>query len=75
MSARRVMTAAEVAVLTAQLPEKLTPDMRSVAVAMFEALVLLDRAQAPPGLTAPGSSNCSAGPARYWRRCSTWRPR
>lgn len=42
MSARRFMTAAEVAVLDAQLPEKLTPDMRSVAVAMFEALVLLD---------------------------------
>ena len=33
------MTRAE---LDAQLPEKLTPDMRSVAVAMFEALVLLD---------------------------------
>ena len=42
MKASRHMTAAELAVLEAMLPEKMTEDMRSVAVCMFEALVLLD---------------------------------
>ena len=41
-SPKRYMTAAELAVLEAMLPEKMTADMRDVAVCMFEALVLLD---------------------------------
>lgn len=39
---KRFMTAAELAVLEAMLPDKMTADMRDVAVCMFEALVLLD---------------------------------
>lgn len=36
------MTAAEVAVLECQLPPGLTPDMRDVALCLFEALLLED---------------------------------
>lgn len=39
---KRYMTAAELAVLEAMLPDKMTDRMRDVAVCMFEALVLLD---------------------------------
>lgn len=48
---KRYMTAAELAVLESMLPEKMTADMRDVAVCMFEALVLLDVrcGQAAPG--------------------------
>lgn len=48
---KRYMTAAELAVLEAMLPEKMTDRMRDVAVCMFEALVLLDVrcGQAAPG--------------------------
>lgn len=50
-SPKRYMTAAELAVLESMLPEKMTADMRDVAVCMFEALVLLD---VRCGQTAPG---------------------
>lgn len=49
------MTAAEAAVLEAQLPEALTPDMQDVALCLFEALVLADRragSDAPAGAWA-----------------------
>lgn len=48
----RHMTAAELAVMDAMLPEKMTDRMRDVAVCMFEALVLLDRRA---GQVAPGN--------------------
>lgn len=48
----RHMTAAELAVLEAMLPDKMTDRMRDVAVCMFEALVLLD---SRAGQVAPGS--------------------
>lgn len=39
---RRYMSAPELAVLETALPEKMTEDMRAVAVCMFEAVVLMD---------------------------------
>lgn len=50
-SAKRHMTGAELSVLEAMLPEKMTERMRDVAVCMFEALVLLDDRA---GQKAPG---------------------
>ncbi len=48
---KRYMTAQELAVLEAMLPDKMTDRMRDVAVCMFEALVLLDErcGQGAPG--------------------------
>lgn len=48
---KRYMTAQELAVLEAMLPDKMTDRMRDVAVCMFEALVLLD---ARAGQNTPG---------------------
>lgn len=48
---KRYMTTAELAVLEAMLPDKMTDRMRDVAVCMFEALVLLDERC---GQSAPG---------------------
>lgn len=48
---KRYMTAQELAVLEAMLPDKMTDRMRDVAVCMFEALVLLDERCGQP---APG---------------------
>ncbi len=39
---RRYISGSELAVFEADLPEKMTPAMRDVAVCMFEALVLMD---------------------------------